>query len=59
MLVNEKMGKCKTFAFALVPGHVYKEILKLNGIILKNRINVMEGVTSARKRNDKKFAKSF
>ena len=50
MLVNEKMGKYKGFAFSLVPEHQQKEILKLNGITLKNIINVMEGVTSARKR---------
>ena len=30
MPVNENMGKCKGFAFALVPEYVQKEILKWN-----------------------------
>ena len=38
MSLNEKMGKCKGFVFRLVSRHVQKEILKLNGITLENRI---------------------
>ena len=53
MPVNENMGKCKGFAFALVPEYVQKEILKLNGIT-ENRI-VTEDATSARKRYAKNF----
>ena len=51
--VNENKGKCKSFAFALVPEHVQKEILKLNGITLEKRIIVIEGVTSTRKSDTK------
>ena len=57
MPVNENTGKCKGFAFALVPEHVQKEILKLNGITLENRI--IEGVTSTRKRDTKYLRKTF
>ena len=53
MPVNENMGKCKGFSFTSVPVHVQKEIPKLHGIILKNRIIVIEDVTSTRKRNTK------
>ena len=42
MSVNEKTGKCKGSAFALVPDYVQKEIPKLNGITLENRIIVMK-----------------
>ena len=38
MSVNEKTSKCKGSAFALVPDYVQKEIPKLNGITLENRI---------------------
>ena len=56
--VNENKGKCKSFAFALVPEHVQKEILKLNGRTLENRIIVIEGVTSTRKRDPKYLRKT-
>ena len=46
-----KREKCQGFAFALVPEHVQKEILKLNGITLENRIMVIEDATSTRKRD--------
>ena len=42
MSVNEKTGKCKGSAFALVPDYVQKEIPKLNGITLENRIIFMK-----------------
>ena len=58
MPVNENTGKCKGFAFALVPEHVQKEILKLNGITLENRIIVIEGVTFTRKRDTKYLRKT-
>ena len=58
MPVNENMGKCKGFAFALVPEYVQKEILKWNGITLENRMIVIEDATSARKR-DKKICKKL
>ena len=47
--VNENKEKCKSFAFALVLEHVQKEILKLNGVTLENRIIVMEDATSTKK----------
>ena len=53
MVVNESTEKCKGFAFALVPEHVQKEILKLNEITLENRIIVIEDATSTRKRDTK------
>ena len=56
MPVNENTGKCKGFAFALVPKHVQKEVLKLKGITLENRIIAIENVTSTRY---KKLAKKF
>ena len=56
MPVNEKTRKCKGFAFALVPEHVLKEILKLNGIT-ENRIIVMKDATSTRKRDTQRFSK--
>ena len=59
MPVNENTGKCKGFAFALVPEHVQKEILKLNGITLENRIIVIEDATSTRKRDTKNFQKKI
>ena len=43
------MGRRKDFAFALVLEHVQKEILKLNGVTLENRIIVMEDATSTKK----------
>ena len=58
MPVNEKTGKCKGFAFTLVPEHVQKKILKLNGITLENRIIVMEDATSTRKRDTKNLQKT-
>ena len=58
MPVNENTGKCKGFAFALVPEHVQKEILKLNGITLENRIIVIEDATSTRKRDTKDLQKT-
>ena len=58
MPVNEKTGKYKGFALALLPKHVQKEILKLNGIILENRIIVMEDAASTRKRDTKNFQKT-
>ena len=51
MPVNESTEKCKGFAFALVPEHVQKEILKLNRITLENRIIVIEDTISTRKRD--------
>ena len=51
MPFNENTGKCKGFAFALVPEHVQKENLKLNGITLENRIIVIEDATFTRKRD--------
>ena len=59
MPVNKKTGKCKGIAFAVVSEHVQKEILKLNGITLENRIIVMEDPTSTGKKRYKKFAKNF
>ena len=44
MSLNEKMGKCNGFVFRLVPRHVQKEILKLNGITLLNRIIEIEKI---------------
>ena len=58
MPVNENTGKCKGFAFALVPEHVQKEILKLNGITLENRIIIIEDATSTRKRDTKNLQKA-
>ena len=58
MPVNEKTGKCKGFAFALVMEHAQKEILKLNGMALENRIVVTENATSARKRDKQDFGKN-
>ena len=58
MPVNEKTGKCKGFAFALVMEHVQKEILKLNGMELENRIVVTENATSARKRDKQDFGEN-
>ena len=58
MPVNENTGKCKGFAFALVPEKVQKEILKLNGITLENRIIVIEDATSTRKRDPKNLQKT-
>ena len=52
------MGRCKDFAFALVLEHVQKEILKLNGVTLENRIIVMEDATSARKIDTKNLQKT-
>ena len=46
---NDNTGKCRGFAFALLPKHVQKEILKLNGITLENRIIVIENATSTKK----------
>ena len=45
------------FASALLPEHVQKVILKLNGITPENRI-VIEDVTSTRKRDTKKLQKA-
>ena len=58
MPVNENTGKCKGFSFALVPEHVQKEILKLNGITLENIIIVTEDATSTRKRDIKNLQKA-
>ena len=57
MPVKEKTGTCKGFAFTLVPEHMQKEILKLNAIVVENRIIVMEDGTSTRKRDSKKLLK--
>ena len=38
--------------------HVQKEILKLNGVTLENRIIVMEDATSARKIDTKNLQKT-
>lgn len=59
MPVNGKTSKCKGFAFVLLPEHIQKEILKLNGITLENKIVIMEDATSARKRKTKKIPKIF
>ena len=56
--MNENTGKCKGFASALVPEHVQKEILKLNGITSENRIIFIEDATSTRK-IDKKVCKKL
>ena len=56
--MNESTGKCHGFAFVLVPEHVQKEILKLNGTTLENRIIVIEDVTSTRTR-DRKICKKI
>ena len=56
--MNENTGKCKGFAFALVPEHVQKEILKLNGITLENRTIVIGDATSTRKRDTKNLKKN-
>ena len=45
------------FASALLPEHVQKVILKLNGITPENR-TVIEDVTSTRKRDTKKLQKA-
>ena len=58
MPVNESMGKCKGFAFTLVPEHVQKEILKLNGITLESRTIVIEDATSTRERDTKNLQKT-
>ena len=55
---NDNTGKCRGFAFALLPKHVQKEILKLNGITLENRIIVIENATSTKKKRYKKFEKT-
>ena len=52
------MGRRKDFAFALVLEHVQKEILKLNGVTLENRIIVMEDATSTRKIDTKNLQKT-
>ena len=57
--VNENTGKCKGFAFALVPEHMQKKILKLNEITLESRIIVIEDANSTRKRDTKNFQKIF
>ena len=54
---NGNTGKCRGFAFALLPKHVQKEILKLNGITLENRIIVIENATSTKKRDTKNLRK--
>ena len=59
MPVNESTGKYKGFALALVPEHVQKQIFKLNGITLENRIIVVEDTTSTRKRDAKNLQKTF
>ena len=59
MPVKEKTGKCKGFAFELVPGHVQKEILKWNGITLENWIIDMEDGTSTKKKEIKKICKKL
>ena len=41
MPVNENTGKSKGFAFTLVPEHVQKEILKLNGITLESKAELL------------------
>ena len=51
MPVNESTETCKGFAFALVPEHAQKQILKLNRITLENRIIVIEDTISTRKRD--------
>ena len=58
MPVNENTGKCKAFAFTLVPEYVQKEIRKLNRITLENRIIVIEDATSTKKRDTKKLKKT-
>ena len=58
MPVNENTEKCKGFAFALVPEYVQKEILKLNGVTLENRVIVIEDATSTRKRDTKNLKKT-
>ena len=57
MPVNENTRKCKGFAFALVPEHVQKEILKLDGITLENIIIIIEDATSTRKIDTKNLQK--
>ena len=52
---NDNTGKCRGFAFALLPKHVQKEILKLNGITLENRIIVIENATSTKKKEIQKI----
>ena len=37
MPVNQKTGKNKGFAFITAPEHVYKELIKLNGIELNRK----------------------
>ena len=56
MPVNEKTGKCKGFAFALVSEQ--KEILKLNGITSENRIIAMKDATSTRMRDTQNVQKT-
>ena len=56
--VNENTRKYKGFAFALVPEHMQKEILKLNEITLESRIIVIEDETSTRKRDTKNLQKT-
>ena len=56
MPVNGKTRQCKGFAFVLLPEHIQKEILKLNGITLENIIIVMDE-TLTRKRNTRNFQK--
>ena len=58
MPVNENTVKCKGFAFTLLPKHAQKEILKLNGITLENRIIFIEDATSARKIDRKNLQKA-
>ena len=55
--MNEKTSKCKDFTFVLLPEHMQKEILKLNGITLENRIIVMDA-TSPRKRDTRNLQKT-
>ena len=57
--LNKKTGKCNGLALVLVPEHVRKEILELNGKTLENRIIVIEDWTATKKRDAKKFTKNF
>ena len=59
MSVNENTGKGEGFAFALVPEHVQKEVLKLNRTTLETRIIAIEDTISTRKKRYKKSVKNF
>ena len=52
MPVNQKTGKNKGFVFITAPGHVYIELIKLNGIEFKGEEITTQDATSMRPRTN-------